>query len=323
MANLGDNLKKDATSLVSGISRGLTTDLLGAPVDIVAATMRGMGVPIPDEPKLGSKHLRRLTNQPLTDNPVETIGTLLNPAATALKGAALAGIFMRAPIETVYKADRLKTQGLSDKQIYDQTGAFGSAKGNSVRTELADTGAQFQDSADAFLRGKESSVYGKVKGLVSHNGLLNGTKVGEDIGNMNLIMRRGDHPKGIEGLMDPQSNTIEINLSKNSTKQEAMATILHEMQHVVQMKQGMHQGASPDNILDEMNAGKLKGSQALITKQLLGQGHSPESISELLYWNMAGEVEARAVAARYGMSYKELMSTVPTYDVPASQVLTK
>ena len=130
--NTTDALIQDTQSLVKGMARGATTDLVGAPVDIVAATMRGLGVPIPPEPVLGSKHLRRLTGQPAEDNPVETVGSMINPAGAVLKGAAVAGTFLRASREEVQLFDKMQSEGRIGQDIYSKTGLFRSADGMRV-----------------------------------------------------------------------------------------------------------------------------------------------------------------------------------------------
>lgn len=78
-----------------GATRGMTTDLAGAPIDLLSGGLSAIGVPIGPRPVGGSAWLRSVTGQPAQETGAGLIGNLLsalvNPESLAGKGALLAG----------------------------------------------------------------------------------------------------------------------------------------------------------------------------------------------------------------------------------------
>ena len=63
--------------IAGGAARGLTTDVAGAPVDLVASLLTALGVPVGDSPVGGSKWLRTMLNQPKDEKGAAAVGNLL------------------------------------------------------------------------------------------------------------------------------------------------------------------------------------------------------------------------------------------------------
>lgn len=104
MASLAELISRDegirelwgnAKEFVAGVSRGLSTDLAGAPVDLINAGLKAVGVPTSDKPFLGSKYLREKSAIPTEDSQAALAGNissmLVNPSALLAKGGALVG----------------------------------------------------------------------------------------------------------------------------------------------------------------------------------------------------------------------------------------
>ena len=95
--------KKDPAwqEVLAGALRGLTTDTVGAPVDILASAMNALGIPVGDKAVGGSKWFRDKLGQPVEDSGAATAGNLasavLSPGKASLDLAQalplLAGIF--------------------------------------------------------------------------------------------------------------------------------------------------------------------------------------------------------------------------------------
>src|SRR4030066_64190 len=105
----------------------------------------------------------------------------------------------------------------------------------------------------------------------------------------------------MSGYMDPNNKIIEVSLGKDTSKQEAMSIILHEMQHVVQRKMGMHRGANTIQMQDAINNKQLKGKAAHIAENMLEIGNTPESVEHLLA-SSQDSVFRMSVSQRYRSS---------------------
>lgn len=97
MASLLDLIKNDEgiqkllsniKGLGKGAARGLTTDTVGAPVDLVSGALSSLGVPVGDRPVGGSSWLRSILDQPTEDSPSELAGNLLSSVISPGKAAA-------------------------------------------------------------------------------------------------------------------------------------------------------------------------------------------------------------------------------------------
>ncbi len=122
-----------------------------------------------------------------------------------------------------------------------------------------------------------------------------------------------------------ESNKILINETANTDPKELKATILHEVQHLIQSKEGWSLGATPDAIRQKLNEAanensKLKGS----VKRIIGKIFSkktgllidPSKAKQLLnkadfdlYQSLVGETQSRNVETRMDMTAEQRRNT--------------
>ena len=128
----------------------------------------------------------------------------------------------------------------------------------------------------------------------------------------------------MEGMFDPAKNRIFINPS--SGLKEARLTLLHEIQHWIQNKEGFSKGGNTESarkvIENKINEAKSKTEKtvlnkfkALISSKQTNPSEIKETLSRLqeisqkedfkLYESIAGEVEARNVEGRFDMSAEQ------------------
>ena len=105
MPNLRDLISKDEEiqellgkleGAFKGAARGLTTDTVGAPVDLVGGALGALGLNVGDAPVGGSQWMRKAFGQPVEDTPAELVGNLLS--ALTSPGKAATDIASLAPM---------------------------------------------------------------------------------------------------------------------------------------------------------------------------------------------------------------------------------
>jgi hypothetical protein len=124
-----------------------------------------------------------------------------------------------------------------------------------------------------------------------------------------------------KGHYNPQTGSIGIN--KNISKEKQFETILHEIQHAIQNKEGWSGGSYPD-------AYKLAVSKTLSPEEynLLNSGKPGEAKvwekleqeTFKLYQRKQGEASARAAAARRNLDDQQIRITPTRYDVPEAEI---
>lgn len=139
------------------------------------------------------------------------------------------------------------------------------------------------------------------------------------------------------GFFDPESKNISIFGGLSSD--EAKSTMLHELQHAIQTKEGWSKGGNPS----EFTATNLLKSDANIVAQKRAAANELESAGRYdeaksirlsinadaprmrydAYRHLAGEAEARATQARRNMTAEERRAKFPveSYDVPIDQLI--
>lgn len=72
------DLKKQLGDFFAGAGRGLTTDTIGAPVDLISTAMKAAKIPVGDAPVGGSSWLRKVLDQPAEEQGSSLVGNLLS-----------------------------------------------------------------------------------------------------------------------------------------------------------------------------------------------------------------------------------------------------
>lgn len=101
-------LVSNVQQAAGGAARGVTTDLAGAPIDLLSGGLSAIGVPLGPRPVGGSAWLRSVTGQPAHESGAGLVGNLLsaiiNPESLAGKGALLGGV----GVTKLYHGGRLR-----------------------------------------------------------------------------------------------------------------------------------------------------------------------------------------------------------------------
>ena len=181
-----------------------------------------------------------------------------------------------------------------------------------------------------------------LKDVLQHNDLF---KQYPEFANTKIIYGKVDSLQG-QGNFNPQTNTITISESLlRNNPQQAKSTLLHEIQHAVQEKEGFARGGNPEQFIPTYNEAKqITADKDLLVemKRILPQykkgdinkdkmiedwyGKYPLRTLKRLedrvanttakgqfssYQRLAGEVEARDVQSRMDLSPKQRATTQP------------
>lgn len=335
---------------------------ISGPVDLIGMGLRKLGVPVPRNALMSSEWMKQ--NGLMQDVPQnaaslagQTFG-LLSPVAAAAKAPQIArglltmgenaaapknvsrgasagqrGIFMGDLSKTwdksaAQKALEMEKAGADPRAIWQETGTFKGVDGN-WRQEIDDSAAMFNPST---INGKmqENDIFNAVPGMSVGRGsdLLHHPKLSEAygrdlvpeayIGNKNTLF--GD---GVQGAYDPASGAITINAPAKAGA--ARSTMLHELQHAVQTRQGWSPGGSADMAFrDPRMYGKAAyGSDE--ARRMLGERMNalaqPTPIDEYarVAWG-SSEVtpEIRAAHAEYAKSLRKTITPEIERDVQRS-----
>lgn len=278
--------------------------------------------------------------------PLQSTGPALE---TALNGAGMgmpfaakgaAGIFggklAQTADQTALKmADSYGVSGINPTQIKSLTG-WEMGIDRKPRFEIPD----YKSSMTNIVT--PTSQPTTLKDILNHRELYNAYP---DMANIEI---RALPPSALENAHYASANAnrpeyIGINSGLSATEQRS--SLLHELQHAVQEREGFAKGSSPHNFYSKFpeidslvsNIGKLeetiKSSPAPLQAELQQQRKSLIERLKVLwtdpareaamksYKNTAGEVEARNVQTRRDMTQSKLMDTpsTSTQDVPDAQ----
>lgn len=194
-------------------------------------------------------------------------------------------------------------------------------------SDLFDAKSLFESYNTEFQ--KELPLYNE-DGTISKSGVL--YKNFEKLENIDLYFQKGGYS---EGSYDPMFNDINISFKPgNSTNEEILVTIAHEIQHYIQDREGFAGGTNInqtknlaiEKLLNEIEQGDdaiiYYKIQSLLEKSKIDQVHdllNKYSIKKYnkkidraaydLYLKYAGEVEARNVESRIKMTPEERRQT--------------
>ena len=201
---------------------------------------------------------------------------------------------------TADRAKEMELAGTSRREIWDKTGWWKGRDGM-WRFEIPDPAALklTQDNIKALRQhirdnGFVSMRLGNLKGI---DDLLWAHPDLEDI-SFSIVPDKAVN--GAEGYYDEASNKILISRRLLSDLKALNSTLVHEIQHAVQVREGFDRGASFD--LDVFKNAETEEERLAIANN---------------YLNSAGEVEARLAEARRNMTPEQRRATPPweMYDV--------
>ena len=168
-----------------------------------------------------------------------------------------------ADMGALQQARDLEQSGVSIEEIRKTTG-WSRGLDNKWKFEIDDSGAKYNE--EKIRLGKSVNL----DEVLEHNDLF---KAYPDLKNVKVKEISGLEAKGI---YSPEFDCIFMN--KNMTTQEKLKSLIHEVQHAIQVREGFAVGESPDS--ENRN-------------------------------QSAGEIEADDVKARQGMSKEERLNTFP------------
>ena len=196
-------------------------------------------------------------------NPVALDMAVALPIGTALKGAGLAGGGVAATFagvgaktanrEALLVAERMKAAGAPDEEIYKATGwFFGSADGK-PRFEIDDSASMFNASGAPGSRvsndwphaSMPDENYGPAVGryaIMDHPALEKA--YGSAVPNTFVRNKNTLFGDGALGSFDPATESITMYAPAKA--QDARSTMLHELQHAVQQREGFARGGNPE-----------------------------------------------------------------------------
>jgi len=254
-----EQLRKSIVDFVRGSLAGSTTDLVGAPVDIMNILVKAVAPQIAsDKPYGGSAHLRELLGQPAEPSSIaETAGGLVTPGGAAkamVVGAVAAG-------KNVERAKEMLKMKLSPVTVFKETGVFKDQ--GKYKAVVSD--AMMREAPEAYKL-REGAVTTLDK-LYEHDALYRMyPEIARTVASRNHPWYGGSPKVVTEGRGAAKTTTIVTGNSGD-------ASVAHEMQHLVQELEGFKKGGNTAEI-----AARLGISNEEAFKQYLA---------------LPGEVEAR------------------------------
>jgi hypothetical protein len=207
------------------------------------------------------------------------------------------------------QATVMQAAGASPESIWQGTG-WGLGRDGIARFEIPDDAAR--------LRPHDGSPNTTLGSVLDHPALFEAYPQLRDVS----VFHRPE--LGANAAANPSRNWIAANLDDP----QALPSLLHEGQHIVQRTEGFAPGASP---IDPALAAHPQVAEVAALRQRLAGIDNPQAMALAdradqsarmgAYRTAAGEVEARNVEARQAMTPTERAATPPwqTQDVPAER----
>jgi hypothetical protein len=253
----------------------------------------------------------RLTTEqiiPSVANSAMALGAGGMPMAEAGAAGVFGGKLTRDPagFAKLGEGKDMLTAGANPRETFLETGAWKGPEGM-MRYEIPDYNATLKTDAEAAVR-TGNSFAGPLKDFVDHPEFF---KAYPDLANTTVLFdpSKTSH----HGYFAPGSDLIKL---YGNDPAQVQSVLLHEMQHAVQNKEGFSPGWSPDAA--SIEAGQLanKASKAGVPLEKVSdfrQNFDPWDA----YRRAAGEVEARAVQARAGLTPEQASIFSPDLDMTA------
>ena len=288
----------------------------------------------------------------------------LGKVAPAMLGTFIGKNAKNWNIADALKAAEMEGAGVDPQAIWKETGTW-KGPDKQWRQEIPDSAARINESkpisANEWIENDIPNVpgtnpVGKVfdskhgGALLYHPELPNAYNPLDIATNANIV---GSNSllRSERGFFDPESKNISI--FGGLSADEAKSTMLHELQHAIQTKEGWAKGGNPASIAQDQ--AKAKARVNFLNSELLQaakdldrfKNGTPEyaaaretydsamkeklNISPSLFQSdsydgyrlLAGEAEARATQARRNMTAEERRAKFPaeSYDVPINQLI--
>lgn len=306
--SFADTLK----GLLTGASRGLTTDAIGSSVDTINMLLGATGLPVSEEPFGGSKHIRGLTNQPKEDTGTEAVGNLLsalvNPSTAITKaltlGPMLGGMMVGKRAKGVFDEglaksfEELEKAGKGSKDLWAKTGTERGPLDRKLRQEISDLPAELKrDIGDLPYHYLDAP---NLPDVLDHPELFKAYPELAD-----WVVRGSDKP-GAAALPKAKMITMGQNID------DPLSTLLHEIQHGVQSIEDFAQGGSSRQMAGHP---AFSEEMARLPTDFKGSKNFLNDLLYSLYMRLGGEAEARNVSARLAAAKKVGPAA---YDLPPS-----
>ncbi|MHA2120656.1 MAG: DUF6782 family putative metallopeptidase [Promethearchaeota archaeon] len=161
----------------------------------------------------------------------------------------------RAPIEKINDLKKLVETGASAEKIREETRIFKNIYDKKIRYEVPDFDSSFTTDWDQLISGRQfGSGFGEYKlgNVFEHEELY---KIYPELKDLKVEKKQLFEP-GTKGYYNPDTETITLN--SNLNPEEAKESLLHEVQHWVQFKEGFAIGSTPSLDIIEEHLPKLR-----------------------------------------------------------------
>lgn len=227
------------------------------------------------------------------------------------KGYNPTGIFVGSNAKTWNKtlADKfleLEKKGLSEFELWKQTGTFRSPDGN-LKQELPDNLAKlrttFSEAGANKTNNYVSGIEGPIGGMVSHPELF---KAYPDLltNTRYTVVKQPEWiPESASGATYSRTIGGKEKITTNTkTEDEALSKLIHELQHAIQSREKWQSGGIETQFKDQPGLSAFEQ-----------------------YQRLSGEAEARAAQARRMMTPQERQNVFPlnSYDMPIESLIYK
>lgn len=330
---MADQKQNPWLEALKGFARGLTTDLIGAPVDILNTVHSSLPwAKSVDKPMGGSEWLREKANQPKEDSGPAALGNLASSLVAPEKLPLVGATFIGAKAKNWSKdaealANLMKNHGVAPEKIWDATlehlgkGTFFGALDKKARQEISDLPAALkQDLQD--LRIPHTTQLGQV---LDHPELY---KAYPQLQYGSVKFFSDKNPRAVRGFMDPRTGQIGINMKTIRNPKDLISVLLHETQHNIQKieeftKGGSSEGIKNSSMGNEVIQNLVKEMQDAPLSELT---NAIKTKLKEMYHNLGGEVEARNTQMRANLSkagLPDIYNKPPTatQDVPNEMMI--
>lgn len=206
-------------------------------------------------------------------------------------------------------AKQLEDKGLSPKEIWQQTGTARGVDGK-WRQEISD--------AEALLTNKQKNLDGKLHESLQHPSLYENypalqyydAEIQSEIA-LPEHLKKALVGKGKGSFTEKDFVTDEPKITAQAFSNEDKGTLLHEIQHAVQSREGFARGGSPE--AEFLSRGNITGDVLSPEAQLIyeNKGVSKDQAAMEAYRRLAGEAEARLTADRALLTPEQRLQYFP------------
>lgn len=334
---------------------GLLSNALSVPAIATTADRMSYGAPLTNARQANVPWLKPETADALMMAPVSPRNALAAAsmgmgADTGAMRAIFAGITAKTADKTALaQAEKLTAAGADPRKIWKDTGWMKGGDGK-WRFEIDDSGAMFNPSGVGASRVEndiqfspwQESMGPTVGGLIEHPGM----KAAYDSSIApNAFVKNGDPLGGYKGAFNMDNKDITVFAPVKA--KDGRSTVLHELQHAVQGKEGFAGGGAPgmgahapfvyggaevealkqqqQGLIAQMDAADyLSPKYQALSDQYRAIEKQMEGAAALEgYKRLAGEAEARAVQSRMNLNPQQRRDLFPldSYDVPINRLI--